>query len=123
VDLDYIAFIVMLILIFILLLIFISLPLFLTARWLDEDKGFPRALGTTILLIASFMLCLMFIPPTYLINLIIAIIINLVIIKYVYDTEWGKAFAMWIVTIVVAVLILILIGFLFGASLLVLSLW
>jgi hypothetical protein len=102
--------IIFLILVIILMLIFISLPLFLTARWLGEEEGFLRALGVTILLIASFLLCLIFIPNYYFIDLIVAILINLVIIKYAYDTEWGKAFAMWIITIVIAIIILIIIG-------------
>jgi hypothetical protein len=120
-DLNDVGAIVLLILVIILLLIFISLPLFLTARWLDEDEGFGRALGTTILLIASFLLCLIFIPIA-IVNLIIAIIVNLVIIKYAYDCEWGKAFAMWIITIIVAVLLLILVEVLLGLGLLALSL-
>jgi hypothetical protein len=109
--------IVWLIVIIILLLIFISLPLYLTARWLDEDEGFGRAVGTTILMVASLVLCLLFIPIAIL-NLVIAVIINLVIVKYSYDTDWGKAFAMWIVTVIVAVILLLIIAFVLGFALL-----
>ncbi|UCD92631.1 MAG: hypothetical protein JSV43_01530 [Methanobacteriota archaeon] len=119
-DLTSLASILWLILVIVILLIVVSLPLYITARWLDEDRGFLRALGTTLLLIISFVLFLLIIPYA-IINLIIAIIINLLIIKYAYDTDWGKAFAMWIVAIVVAVLILILIEFLLGLGLLVLT--
>lgn len=119
-DFSDLASILWLILVIVILLILVSLPLYLTARWLDEDKGFLRALGTTVLLILSFVLFLALIPIPIL-NLVIAIIINLLIIKYSYDTEWGKAFAMWIVAIVVAVLILFLIEFLLGLGLFVLT--
>ncbi|MFQ5885422.1 MAG: hypothetical protein ACE5IO_10030 [Thermoplasmata archaeon] len=119
-DLSSLTSILWLMLVIIILLILVSLPLYLTARWLDEDRGFLRALGTTVLLILSFVLFLALVPIPIL-DLIIAIVINLMIIKYSYDTEWGKAFAMWIVAIVVAVLILFLIEFLLGLGLLVLS--
>lgn len=117
-DLNTIYGILVLILIIILLLIFISLPLYLTARWLDEEEGFLRAVGTTILLIMSFLFCL-FLIPYPIVDLIIAIIINLVIIKYAYNTEWGKAFAMWIITVLVAVIMLLILEFVLNLGLLV----
>jgi len=119
-DLNTIGNILLLILVIILLLIFISLPLYLTARWLGEEEGFLRAVGTTILLIMSFLFCLILIPYP-IVGLIIAIIINLVIIKYAYDTTWGKAFAMWIITILIAILLLLLVEFVWGLGLLALS--
>lgn len=116
-DLSDIMTIVWLVVIIILLLIFISLPLFLTARWLDEEEGFGRAMGTTILLVASFVLCLVFIPWG-IVALVVAVVINLVIVKYSYDTDWGKAFALWIVTIVVAVILLLIVEIIIGVGLL-----
>jgi hypothetical protein len=108
--------IVLLILLIILLLIFIALPLYFTARLLDEDEGLGKALGATILLIISFVVCLIVIPWA-LVGLIVAIIINLFIIKATYETDWGKAFVMWIVTIFMALLIFIIIPLVLGIGL------
>lgn len=108
--------IVVLILLIILLLIFIALPLYITARLLDEDEGLGKALGVTILLIISFVICLVVIPWS-LVGLIVAIIVNLFIIKAVYETDWGKAFVMWIVTIIMALLIFVVIPLLVGLGL------
>ena len=108
-----------LIILIILLLIFIALPLYLTARVLDEDKGLLTALGTTILLIIAFFGCLLLIPWP-LLGLIIAIIVNLLFIKVIYDTTWGKAFVMWIIAIIMAVVITVIVSVLAGLSLLAL---
>ena len=97
-----------LILLIILLFIFIALPLYLTARLLDEDKGLLTALGTTILLIITFIGCTALAPC---LGLLLAIFLNLLIIKGMYGTSWGKAFVMWIITIIVAVLITVLVVF------------
>lgn len=99
--------IAVILLVIILMLIFIALPLYLTARILDEDEGFLKALLTTILLIISFSICVYFLPIC--LGFLIAIIVNLLIIKSVYETSWGKALVMWIVTIVMAVVIIIVI--------------
>ena len=109
----------MLFLLIMLLLMFIGLPLYLTARFLDEDEGMGPAIGTTILMVLTYVGILWFIPfPPF--NLLLAIIINLLLIKGTYDTSWGKALAMWVITIIMAVVILILMAILFGLSLLVL---
>jgi hypothetical protein len=55
--------------------------------------------------------------PWALVGLIVAIIINLFIIKATYETDWGKAFVMWIVTIIMALLIFVLIPILLGVGL------
>jgi len=114
--------IAVIILLIILLFIFIALPLYVTARMLDEDKGLLVALGTTILLLISFSVCTSVF--TYLgfclIGLVIAVLVNLLIIKMIYDTEWGKAFVMWIVAIIMAVVITVIVIFLVGLSILAL---
>ncbi|UCE73785.1 MAG: hypothetical protein JSV56_12280 [Methanomassiliicoccales archaeon] len=104
--------ILIIVLLIILLLIFIALPLYLTARFLDEDEGLPKALGTTILLIISFAI----LSSLGWIGFIIAIIVNLFIIKAVYETSWGKALVMWIVTIIMAVVIAVIVIVLVGLS-------
>lgn len=108
------------ILLVILLLIFIALPLYLTAKLVDEDEGLLKALATTIILVITFLGCLWIIPIPWL-NLIIAIFINLLVIKVFYDTDWSRALVMWIVTIIMAVVILIVVGVIFGLSLLLAS--
>lgn len=114
--------IAVIILLIILLFIFIALPLYVTARMLDEDKGLLVAFGTTILLLISFSICTSVF--TYLgfclIGFAIAVIVNLLIIKLVYDVEWGEAFIMWIVTIIMAVVITVIVVFLVGLSILAL---
>ena len=100
--------IAVLLLVIILMLIFIALPLYITARILDEDEGFPKALLTTILLLVSFSVCVYFLPIC--LGFLIAIIVNLLIIKAVYETSWGKALVMWIVSIVMAVVIIIVVA-------------
>ena len=102
------------ILVIILLVIFIGLPLYLTARLLDEDEGLLKAFGTTILLVLAFVLT----SWLGIIGLIIAIAVNLLIIKTVYETFWGKALAMWIVTIIMAVVIIVVVGLVIGLSIL-----
>ncbi len=109
--------IVIYIILLILLLIFIALPLNLTARLFDEEESLLKALGTTILLIITFFVCLIFIQVQIL-NFLIAIFLNLLIIKVTYDTSWGKALVMWIVTIIIAVVILVVVGLLTGYGLL-----
>jgi hypothetical protein len=120
VSLDYeicgIAIIIFIILI-IILLICIALPLYFTARLLDEDEGLPKALGTTFLLILAFVL----LSPLGLIGLIIAIIVNLLILKWVYETSWGKSLAMLIVTIIMAVVITIVVLVIAGIGIAVIS--
>ena len=101
--------IVVLVLLIILLLIFVALPLYVTARVLDEDRGILAALGTTILLIITFIGCLILVPFP-IIGLLVAILVNLLIIKVIYDTTWGKAFVMWIVAIIMAIIIIILVA-------------
>lgn len=113
--------IAIIILVIILLLVFIALPLYFTAKLLEEDEGFLKALGTTILLIITFSVCIS--AFTYLglciIGLIIAIIVNLLIIKVVYETDWGEAFVMWIVTIVMSFIItFVVVGLLVGVGVL-----
>ncbi len=98
-----------LVLLIILLLVFIALPLYLTARFLDEDKGLLIAFGTTILLVITFLGCIALRPC---LGLLLAIIVNLLIIKVIYGTSWGKALVMWIVTIIMAVVITVLVVFL-----------
>lgn len=105
------------IVVIICLLIFIALPLYLTAKLIDEDKGLLKALGTTIILVITFLACLTLIKIDY-VNLIIAIFVNLIIIKVFYDTDWSRALVMWIVTIIMAVVIIIVVGLIFGLSLL-----
>ncbi|UCE37273.1 MAG: hypothetical protein JSW00_17650 [Thermoplasmata archaeon] len=109
--------ITILILLIILLLIFIALPLYITARILDEDEGLLKALGTTILLIITFFGCLILIPIP-IVGLIVAIIVNLLVIKVVYETDWGKAFVMWIVAIVMVFVIVFIVAVLVGLSIL-----
>lgn len=99
--------IAVIILLIVLLLIFIALPLYLTARILDEDEGFPKALLTTILLIVTFSLFVYFLPVC--LGFLIAILVNLFIIKSVYETSWGKALVMWIVTLIVAIVITVVV--------------
>ena len=113
--------IAVIILLIILLLIFIALPLFFTAKLLDEDEGLLKALGTTILLLITFSACIA--GFTYLglciIGGIVAIIVNLLIIKVVYETDWGKAFVMWIVAIIMAIVItFVVVGLLVGVGVL-----
>jgi hypothetical protein len=100
--------IAVILLIIVLMLIFIALPLYLTARVLDEDEGFVKALLTTILLIVSFSVCVYFLNIC--LGFLIAVLVNLFIIKSVYETSWGKALVMWIVTIVMAIVIMIVIA-------------
>jgi hypothetical protein len=100
--------IAVILLIIVLMLIFIALPLYITARVLDEDEGFPKALLTTILLIVTFSLCVYVLSIC--LGFLVAVIVNLFIIRSVYETSWGKALVMWIVTIVMAVVIIIVIA-------------
>ncbi|MEE9150940.1 MAG: hypothetical protein V3U20_03805 [Thermoplasmata archaeon] len=111
--------ILVLVLLIILLLIFIALPLYFTARILDEDEGLLVALGTTILLLISFSACITVLGwvGLCLVGLIVAIAVNLLIIKLIYDTDWGKAFIMWIVAIIMSVIITVIMMFLVGLSL------
>lgn len=106
--------ILVLILIIILLLVFIALPLYLTARLLDEDDGLLKALGTTVLMIITFFGCLYGIPWP-IINLIAAILVNLLAIKVIYDVPWDEALIMWVVAIIMFfVIIFVIVGILFG---------
>jgi hypothetical protein len=107
--------IVILALLIILLLIFVALPLYITARVLDEDRGILAALGTTILLIITFFGCLILVPFPF-IGLLVAILVNLLLIKVIYDTTWGKAFVIWLVAIIMAIIIIILVAIIAGLS-------
>jgi hypothetical protein len=89
------------ILIIVLLIVFIALPLYLTAKILDEDEGILKAFGTSILLVMAFVLTSGF----GLIGFFIAVVVNLFIIKQVYETFWDRAVAMWIITIIIAIVI------------------
>lgn len=111
--------ILVIILLFILLCVFIALPLYVTARILDEDKGLLRAFGTTNLLVITFLGCLLLIPWP-IIGLIIAVIVNLLIIKVLYDTDWGTALVMWIIAIIMAIVITVIVALLVGLSILAL---
>jgi hypothetical protein len=115
--------ILVLALLIILLLIFIALPLYFTARLLDEDKGLLVALGTTILLVITFSICTSVFTwlGFCLIGFIIAVIVNLLIIKVIYDTEWGQAFVMWIVTIIMAIVITVVVFVIADLSIIALS--
>ena len=93
--------ILLFILIIVLLIIFIALPLYLTAKILDEDEGILKAFGTSILLVMAFVLTSGF----GLIGFFIAVVVNLFIIKQVYETFWDRAVAMWIITIIIAIVI------------------
>lgn len=110
--------IIVLIILIILLFVFISLPLYFTGIVLDEDEGLLTAFGTTILLLISFSVCLSFFSwlGIGIVGLIIAIVVNLLIIKVIYDTFWDKAFIMWIVTIIMVVVITVVFGFLVSVS-------
>lgn len=110
--------IIMLIILIILLFVFISLPLYFTTIVLDEDEGLLTAFGTTILLLISFSVCLSFFSwlGIGIVGFLIAIGVNLLIIKVIYDTFWDKAFIMWIVTIIMIVVITIIFGFLVSVS-------
>ena len=112
--------IVGLIVLIILLFIFISLPLYFTARMLDEDEGLLTSFGTTILLLITFSACVSFFAwlGICIVGLIIAIVVNLLIIKVIYDTFWDKALVMWIITIIMAVVISVIFMFLVGISIL-----
>lgn len=103
--------ILVLVLLIILLLVFIALPLYFTARILDEDKGLLVALGTTILLLISFSICTSVFTwlGFCLIGFVIAVVVNLLIIKVIYEVEWGQAFVMWIVTIIMAIVITVIV--------------
>ena len=58
----------------------------------------------------------MFIPIPIL-NLFIAIIAELLIIKVFYDTSWGKAIFMWIISVIVLLVIVFVLLFLvFGIT-------
>jgi hypothetical protein len=107
--------IIIFIVLIIILIICVALPLYLTARLLDEDEGILKAFGTTFLLILSFIL-LSFLG---LIGLILAIFANLLIIKWVYETSWGKSLAMWIVTIIMAIVITVIVLTIAGVGYLV----
>jgi hypothetical protein len=115
--------ILILALLIILLLIFIALPLYFTARLLDEDKGLLVALGTTILLLITFSICMSVFTwlGFCLIGFVVAIIVNLLIIKVIYETEWGQAFVMWIVTIIMAIVITVVVLVIAGLSIIALS--
>jgi hypothetical protein len=89
------------ILIIVLLIVFIALPLYLTAKILDEDEGILKAFGTSVLLVMAFVLTSGF----GLIGFFIAVVVNLFIIKQVYETFWDRAVAMWIITIIIAIVI------------------
>ena len=93
--------ILLFLLIIVLLVVFIALPLYLTAKILDEDEGIFKAFGTSILLVMAFVLTSGF----GLIGFFIAIVVNLFIIKQVYETFWDRAVAMWIITIIIAIVI------------------
>ncbi len=108
-----------LILLIILLIVFTALPLYITARILDEDKGLLTAFGTTVLLIITFFGCLALIPFK-LIGLIIAIIVNLLFVKVIYDTSWGKAFVIWIIAIIMAIVIAVVVFLIAGIGILAL---
>lgn len=110
--------IVGLIVLIILLFIFISLPLYLTARFLDEDEGLLTAFGTTILLLITFSACVSVFAwlGICIVGLIIAIVVNLLIIKVIYDTFWDKALLMWVITIIMALVISVIFLFLVGIS-------
>ena len=101
-DLEIFGSVIWLLLLIVFMIIFIALPLWITTRLMDEDEGILRAFGTTVLLVITFMVCLIFIPINIL-DLLVAIVVNLFIIKAVYDTDWGKAFIMWVITIIVTV--------------------
>jgi len=109
-----------LVIVIVLLLIFISLPLKITAGMLDEDPSLSKALIATILLIISFFGVLALIPGCF--GLMLAIFVNLLFIKVIYDTDWGKSFAMWLVAIIMAVVILVIMGLLLGATILAVGL-
>ena len=111
--------IVVLVLLIILLLIFVALPLYITGRFLDVDKGILTALGTTILLIITFIGCLILVPFP-IIGLLVAIFVNLLLIKVIYDISWGEAFVMWIVAIIMAIIIFALVFIISGIGLLAL---
>ncbi len=104
--------ILVLVILIILLFVFISLPLYFTARILAEDEGLLVAFGTTILLLISFSACTAVFAwfGLCLVGLVIAIIVNLFIIKLIYDTDWGQAFVMWIITIIMVVVITVVFG-------------
>jgi len=110
--------IVGLIVLIILLFIFISLPLYLTARFLDEDEGLLTAFGATILLLITFSACISVFTwlGICIVGLIIAIVVNLLIIKVIYDTFWDKACVMWVITIIMAIVITVIFAFLVSFS-------
>jgi hypothetical protein len=93
--------ILLFLLIVVLLIVFIALPLYLTARLLDEDEGILKAFGASILCVLAFVLTSGF----GLIGFFIAVVVNLFIIKQVYETFWDRAVAMWIITIIIAIVI------------------
>jgi hypothetical protein len=93
--------ILLFILIILLLIVFIALPLYLTAKILDEDEGILKAFGTSFLCVMAFVLTSGF----GLIGFFVAVVVNLFIIKQVYETFWDRAVAMWIITIIIAIVI------------------
>jgi len=94
---------------------FHAIALWLAAKMVEEDKGFKHAFATSIVTIIVGTLC-MFIPIPIL-NLLIAIIAELLIIKVFYDTSWGKAIFIWIISVIVLLVIVFVLLFLvFGIT-------
>ena len=94
-------------------LVFISMPLNIAARILDEDHSLIRAIWTTMMLVCTFVIITAFIRIPVL-ALTIAILVHLMILKSVYETDWGEALAMWALALIIAVVIFVFLSVLFG---------
>jgi hypothetical protein len=86
---------------------------------MDEDKGLLVAFGTTLLLLITFSLCIgvFLFFGLCIVGFVIAVLVNLLIIKTIYDVDWGQAFVIWIVAIIMAVVITVLVIVIAGVSL------
>ena len=48
---------------------------------------------------------------------LIGFILVIAVIKYIYDTSWGKAIVAWIIYIVVLIIVIVILGVIIGAAL------
>jgi len=95
--------------------IFHAISLWLAAKVVGEDKGFKVAFATSIAGMIVGGLCMLI--PIPILNLLIAIVAQLFIIKAFYDTSWGNAAFMWIISVIIQVVVVFIILFLvFGAA-------
>ena len=105
--------VVWMVLLVIFWLVFISMPLNIAARILDEDHSLIRAVWTTLMLVCTFVIITAFVPYPVLLSLFLAILVHLIILKGLYETDWTEAFLMWVLTFLIALAIFVFLSVLF----------